>query len=137
MSEAGFRTTYNGTHLRMAQSWSQPWEQTHYPTLRQTGTLPTHMDTMENAKQLKALLCIHDEAISKIQHLGRRSLIHIFLKELRTWFHGYRLKGKGKLIGLLWIKWELCGIVCKQKLFKCQHHLISTFFLFFESIKIL
>eukprot|EP00105_Crassostrea_gigas_P019873 XP_011438505.1 PREDICTED: uncharacterized protein LOC105336032 [Crassostrea gigas] len=27
------------------------------------------MDTMENAKQLKALLCIHDEAISKIQHL--------------------------------------------------------------------
>ncbi|XP_011438505.2 uncharacterized protein [Magallana gigas] len=27
------------------------------------------MDTMENAKQLKALLCIHDEAISRIQHL--------------------------------------------------------------------
>lgn len=45
---------------------------------------PTHMDTMENAKQLKALLCIHDEAISKIQHLGRKSLIHVFLKEYRT-----------------------------------------------------
>lgn len=44
----------------------------------------THMDTMENAKQLKALLCIHDEAISKIQHLGRKSLIRVFLKEYRT-----------------------------------------------------
>lgn len=55
-----------------------------YPSSDKLELSHTHMDTMENAKQLKALLCIHDEAISKIQHLGRKSLKRVFLKEYRT-----------------------------------------------------
>lgn len=53
------------------------------------------MDTMENAKQLKALLCIHDEAISKIQHLGRKNLICVFFKRIQNLIW---LKSQGILI---------------------------------------
>lgn len=53
------------------------------------------MDTMENAKQLKALLCIHDETISKIQHLGRKSLIRVFFKRIQNLIW---LKSQGILI---------------------------------------